>query len=76
MRFFGFAYGLLLHNLWRIVDHSLKGLVSKEYDEYGREPFDERLGTLLPLADFLASSVIITILRLIDSNEFDPADWY
>ena len=40
MRFFTFAYSLLLYTLWRIVDHSLKTLVSEVYDEYGQAPHE------------------------------------
>jgi len=36
IRFFMFAYCLLLYNMWRMVNHSPKTLVSEVYDEYGR----------------------------------------
>jgi IS4 transposase len=62
MRFFTFAYSLLLYNLWRMVDHSLKTLVSEVYDEYGRGPHEERLDPLLTLADLHMTVVALMLL--------------
>jgi IS4 transposase len=62
MRFFTFAYSLLLYNLWRMVDHSLKTLVSEVYDEYGRGPHEERLEPLLTLADLHMTVVALMLL--------------
>lgn len=58
MRFFAFIFSCLLYNLWRIVDHSLKTIASERFDDYGRGPYEDRLDTVLPLADLLASSLI------------------
>lgn len=69
MRFFAFVFSCLLHNMWRIVDHSLKDLASDQFDDYGRGPHEDRLETILPLADFLASSII-----LIFRDTWDPPD--
>jgi len=69
MRFFTFVFSCLLHNMWRVVDHSLKTLASEQFDDYGRGPHEDRLETVLPLADFLASSVI-----LIFRDTWDPPD--
>jgi hypothetical protein len=68
MRFFAFTFSCLLYNLWRIVDHSLKVLASEKYDDYGRGSNEERLDTILPLSDLLASSIICLFSGL------DPPD--
>ncbi|WP_136361766.1 hypothetical protein [Halobacterium salinarum] len=70
MRYFSFIFSCLLYNLWRLVDHSLKVLVTEAYDDYGRSSFDERLDPLLPMADLLASSLILFML----SDGLDPPD--
>ena len=59
MRFFAFVFSYLLNNMWRVVDHSLKDLASELFDDYGRGPHENRLDTILPLADFLVSSIIL-----------------
>ncbi|EMA09608.1 hypothetical protein SAMN05443574_13612 [Haloarcula vallismortis] len=69
MRFFAFVFSCLLHNMWRVVDHSLKKLASGQFDDYGRGPHEDRLETILPLADFLASSIV-----LIFQDTWDPPD--
>lgn len=68
MRFFAFTFSCLLYNLWRIVDHSLKVLASEKFDHYGRGPHEDRLDTVIPLADLLASSIICLFSGL------DPPD--
>ena len=68
MRFFAFTFSCLLYNLWRIVDHSLKVLASEKFDDYGRGPHEDRLNTVIPLADLLASSIICLFSGL------DPPD--
>lgn len=68
MRFFVFIFSCLVYNLWRIVDHELKDIVSERFDDYGRGPHEERLATILPLADLLASSIICMFRGL------DPPD--
>mgnify|MGYP000713570438 CR=1 FL=1 len=68
MRFFSFTFSCLLYNLWRIVDHSLKILASEKYDDYGRGRHEDRLDTILPLSDLLASSIICLFSGL------DPPD--
>jgi len=70
MRYFSFAFSCMLYNVWRLVDHSLKVLVSEAYEDYGRTSFDERLDPLLPMADLLASSLILFML----SDGLDPPD--
>lgn len=59
MRYFSFVFSCLLYNMWRLTDHSLKQLLTEAYDDYGREAFDERLPTVIPMADFLATSLIL-----------------
>jgi len=68
MRFFAFTFSCLLYNLWRIVDHSLKVLASEKFEDYGRGPHEDRLDTVIPLADLLASSIICLFSGL------DPPD--
>lgn len=69
MRFFAFVFSCLVYNLWRVVDHSMKELASEAFDDYGRGPHEKRLDTLLPLADYLASSII-----LLFNDGWDPPD--
>jgi IS4 transposase len=69
MRFFTFVFSCLLYNMWRVVDHSLKTLATEAYDEYGRGKHEERLDPLLPLADLLASTLVLCLGR-----EWDPPD--
>lgn len=68
MRFFAFTFSCLLYNLWRIVDHSLKTLASEKIGHYGRGPHEDRLDTVIPIADLLASSIICLFSGL------DPPD--
>lgn len=69
MRFFSFAFSCLLYNMWRLTDHSLKLMASEAYDDFGRElSFYERKDPVLPMADFLASSLILMFTGL------DPPD--
>jgi IS4 transposase len=70
MRYFSFVFSCLLYNLWRLVDHSLKVLVTEAYDDYGRSRFDERLDPLLPMADLLASSLVLFLC----GDGLDPPD--
>ncbi|WP_254278628.1 hypothetical protein [Haloarcula marina] len=70
MRYFSFVFSCLLYNLWRLVDHSLKVLVTEAYDDYGRSMFDDRLDPLLPMADLLASSLILFMC----GDGLDPPD--
>lgn len=69
MRFFSFVFSCLLYDLWRAVDHSLKVLASEKYDDYGRGPHQGRLDTVLPMADYLASSIV-----LLFRDGLDPPD--
>ena len=69
MRFFSFVFSCLLYNMWRVTDHSLKVLISEAYAEYGRGAHEKRLDTVLPLNDYLASSIVLLFGR-----GFDPPD--
>lgn len=69
MRFFAFVFSCLVYNLWRAVDHSLKEITAEAFDDYGRGPHEDRLDPLLPLADYLASSIILLFMR-----GWDPPD--
>ncbi|MBX0297922.1 hypothetical protein [Haloarcula nitratireducens] len=62
MQFCTFECSLLLYNLWRIVDHSLKTLVSEVYDKYGRGPHEERLNPLLTLVNLPMTAVALMLL--------------
>lgn len=68
VRCFTTAYSFLLYNLWRLVDHGLKIVVTEVFDDYGRDPDEERLDTLLPFDDFLAT-LTKTLFGL---DGFDP----
>lgn len=70
MRYFAFVSSCLLYDLWGLINHSLKVLVTEGYDNYGRSSFDERLDSLLPLPDFLAS--VLMLMFYIDG--LDPLD--
>ena len=70
MRYFAFVFSCLLYNLWRLIDHSLKVLVTEAYDDYGRSSFDERLDPLLPMPDFLASALVLMFCP----DGLDPPD--
>jgi IS4 transposase len=70
MRFFSFVFSCLLYNMWRVVDHSLKELASEAIEDYGRTSTEERLDPVLPLADFLTSSVVV-----IFNGGLDPPDF-
>ncbi|WP_324662088.1 hypothetical protein [Haloarcula sediminis] len=69
MRFFSFVFSCLLYNMWRVTDHSLKMVISEVWDDYGRGKHERRSATLLPLSDYLASSIV-----LLFSGGFDPPD--
>lgn len=69
MRFFSFVFSCLVYNLWRVVDHSLKDLATEAFDDYGRGPHEDRLDPLLPLSDYLASSLV-----LLFNGGWDPPD--
>jgi len=69
MRFFSFVFSCLVYNLWRVVDHSLKVLAAEAFDDYGRGPHEDRLDPLLPLSDYLASSLV-----LLFNDGWDPPD--
>ncbi|MGQ3331173.1 hypothetical protein [Halorubrum sp. FL23] len=70
MRYFSFVFSCLLYNLWRLMDHSLKRLASEAFDNYGRLTFDDRLDPLMPIADFLASALIL----MFREDGLDPPD--
>jgi len=69
MRFFSFVFSCLLYNMWRVTDHSLKVLISEADEHYGRGKHEKRLDTVLPLSDYLASSIVLLFGR-----GFDPPD--
>jgi hypothetical protein len=69
MRLFSFVFSCLLYNVWRAVDHSLKELASEAREDYGRSSSEERLDPVLPLADFLTSSLIVAF-----RSGLDPPD--
>lgn len=69
MRFFSFVFSCLLYNMWRVTDHSLKMLISESKDDYGRGKHERRLDTVLPLSDYLVSSITLLL-----SRGFDPPD--
>lgn len=69
MRFFSFVFSCLVYNLWRVVDHSMKELATEAFDDYGRGSHEKRLDTLLPLADYLATSVILMF-----NNKWGPPE--
>ncbi|MFC7226802.1 hypothetical protein N0B31_05250 [Salinirubellus salinus] len=62
MRFFAFAYSLLMYNLWRMVDHAMKTLASEVYEEYGRGPHEKRLDPLLTQADLHMTSLVLMMM--------------
>jgi len=69
MRFFAFVFSTLLYNMWRVIDHKAKQIAMEEFDNYGRGRHEDRLDTLLPLADFLMTHIIEMI-----RNWLDPPD--
>lgn len=69
MRFFAFVFSCLVYNLWRVVDHSLKVLASEALDDYGRGPHEDRLDPVIPMADFLTSSIVMLF-----RDNWDPPD--
>lgn len=58
MRYFCFVFSCLLYNMWRVIDHEAKVLAIEEFDSYGRGPHEDRLETILPLDDFLTTTLI------------------
>jgi IS4 transposase len=70
MRYFSFVFSCLLYNIWRLVDHSLKVLVTEAYDDYGRSRWDDRLDPLVTMPDFLASALVLMFC----DGGLDPPD--
>ncbi|GAB7020675.1 hypothetical protein JCM18750_35370 [Halostagnicola bangensis] len=64
MRCFSFIFGVLLYNLWRMVDHLVKVLVKATYDDYEKGDDEIRLKPLVT-----SSGCIETFL-----DGFDPPD--
>jgi len=58
MRYFCFVFSCLLYNMWRVIDHEAKVLAMEKFDQYGRGPHEDRLDTILPLDDFLNTTLI------------------
>lgn len=69
MRFFSFIFATVLYNMWRIIDHKAKEIAVEKFDEYGRGKHEDRLDTVLPLADFIMTGMIERI-----RNWLDPPD--
>ena len=71
MRFFAFVFSCLLYNMWRVIDHEAKVLAIEKFDNYGRGPHEDRLETILPLDDF-----VTTTLMEFAKHWLDPPDLY
>lgn len=71
MRFFSFVFSCLLYNMWRVIDHEAKVLAIEKFDHYGRGPHEDRLDTILPLDDFLSTTLIEYA-----KDWLDPPDLY
>jgi hypothetical protein len=69
MRFFSFAFSCLLYNMWRVIDHEAKMMAIDEVKGYDRGPHEDRLDTILPLDDFMDTTLIEFA-----KNWLDPPD--